>query len=974
MANQQQEPIAIVGFACRLPGGNNTPEKLWDFLERGDVASSEVPKTRFNYEGHYDGSHKPKTMCQPGGMFLGDVDLADFDAGFFEIGGAEAAAMDPNQRQMLEVVFEGLENAGLSMEKLDSQPVGCFVGSYAADYADMQNRDPHDRPINNAIGIGRTILANRLSHFLNIKGPSVTLDTACSGSLQGLDFASRYLQSRDINAAIVASSSLYMSPEHVIDQGSMGSAHSPTALCHTFDVAADGYVKAEAVSAIIVKRLSDAIRDRDPIRAVVLGTASNSNGRTAGIASPNAVSQALAIRAAYARAGITDFNLTTYLECHGTGTQAGDPTEVKGAGSVFAATRPADKPLIIGSIKSNIGHSEPAAGNSALLKAVLSIEHGVIPGNPTFINPSPKIDFVGSKVRAFRNAISWPENSPKRVSINSFGVGGSNAHAIIEAHTADREHHVSSYTSAEDEFDLDDEYASRPSILVLSANDAASLRANIKALGNHLINPRVKVSLSDLAYTLSERRTQLWHRAFVSTRTTELDERPEAWAVAKKSPQTPSFGFVFTGQGAQWSQMGKDLLRFFPWTRTILEELDTVLQSLHDPPSWSLVSELIENRSSEHLRQPEFSQPLVTALQLCIIAVLETWNIRPRSVVGHSSGEIAAAYSTGLLDRAGAIIAAFYRGRAALNRMNDVDGDVGMLAVGLGAEATSKFLEKYVGQAWIACFNSSSSVTVSGKHATLEALQEEVTAAGHFARRLHVDLAYHSELMSAIGQEYEKLLTSGDEFRPIGIESAATSTGDVTWFSSVTASKKTTTADASYWKTNMVSPVRFDVALKALLEDEKAPNFLIEIGPSGALAGPVSQIIKSLPAAVGGDVSYCASWSRGTDAGKSLFDVAGRLFAAGAPIDMTVVNQYYGKERTIVDLPNYKWNHSVKYWHENAASKDWRFRKYIAHDLLGSKILGSSWHTPTWRSHLNTANVPYLMDHRMGKFMLWKFI
>ena len=354
--------------------------------------------------------------------------------------------------------------------------------------------------------------------------------------------------------------------------------------------------------------------------------------------------------------------------------------------------------------------------------------------------------------------------------------------------------------------------------------------------------------------------------------------------------------------------------------------------------------------------------------------MLEIWNINPRSVVGHSSGEIAAAYAAGLLDRAGAIIAAFYRGRAALNRKKEVDSDVGMLAVGLGAEATTEFLEKYVGRAWIACFNSPSNVTISGKNATLEALREDVTTAGHFARRLHVDLAYHSELMGIIGQEYEKLLTLDNEFHPLDSKSAAASTGDVTWFSSVTVSKKATPADALYWKTNMVSAVRFDGALKAMLEDAKAPNFLIEIGPSGALAGPISQVLKSLPTAVGGDISYCASWSRGVDAGKSLFTVAGRLFVAGAPIDMTIVNQYDGKERTIVDVPNYPWNHTVKYWHENAASKDWRFRKYIVHDLLGSKILGSSWHSPTWRSRLNVANVPWLMDHRMGEFIFFEHI
>ncbi|KAI1504774.1 hypothetical protein F5X99DRAFT_405775 [Biscogniauxia marginata] len=961
----RQEPVAIVGFACRLPGGNMSPQKLWDFLERGDVASSAVPETRFSLEGHFDGSLKPKTMRQPGGMFIDNIDPADFDAGFFEVGGTEATAMDPNQRQMLEVLFESLENAGITLENLDNQPVGCFVGSYAADYADMQNRDPEDRPANNALGVGRAILANRLSHFLNIKGPSVTLDTACSSSLQGLDLACRYLQSGEINTAIVAASNLYMSPEHLIDTGNIGNAHSPTALCHTFDVAADGYVKAEAVSTLIVKRLEDATRDRDPIRAIILGTASTSNGRTAGIASPSAESQALAIQAAYSNAGITDLNQTTYLECHGTGTQAGDPTEVRGVGSVFAATRPPDKPLLIGSVKSNIGHSEPAAGNSGLLKTILSMENRFIPGTPTFINPSPKINFVGNKVKAFRTGIPWPEDSPRRASINSFGYGGSNAHVIIEhPDTAARVNHVSSYISADDGFAIAADDAPRPSVLVLSANDAGSLRAGINSLSDHLISPRVQVSLSDLAYTLSERRTKLWHRAFITTRNTELGERAEEWVVSKKSSQTPTIGFVFTGQGAQWSQMGKDLLLFFPRTREILQELDDVLHNLSHPPSWSLISELSEPRTSEHLRQPEFSQPLVTALQLCIVAVLEKWGIRPSSVVGHSSGEIAAAYAAGLIDRASAITAAYYRGKAAVIRKSEVDSNVGMLAVGLSADETSGFLQKYASQAWIACFNSPSSVTVSGKLDALEALREEIAAAGHFARRLQVDMAYHSELMHAVGDEYESLLlASGKGFHQPDLKSP----GEINMFSSVTASKQSTAITAAYWKQNMVSAVRFDGALSAMmLDNSTAPNFLIEIGPSGALSGPVSQVLKSIAPTAGAEVSYCSAWSRGVNSGNSLFDVAGRLWATGHPVDLAVVNEYDATERSIIDLPNYCWNHSTKYWHENASSKDWRFRKYVVHDLLGSKILGTSWHAPTWRSRLNVADVPFLLDHRMG--------
>lgn len=298
-----------------------------------------------------------------------------------------------------------------------------------------------------------------------------------------------------------------------------------------------------------------------------------------------------------------------------------------------------------------------------------------------------------------------------------------------------------------------------------------------------------------------------------------------------------------------------------------------------------------------------------------------------------------------------------------MDKKDEAEPYVGMLAVGLGPAATTEFLEVYTGKAWIACFNSPNSVTVSGNIATLESLCDDITAAGHFARRLQVDLAYHSQLMEVIGEHYGQLLNSDDNFNVSRGESA----GTTAWFSSVTMAKKTTPADALYWKTNMVSAVRFDSALTALLEDENAPNYLIEIGPSGALAGPISQVLKSLPASISGSVAYSAAWSRGVDAGKTLFDVAGRLFVAGAPIDLAAVNQYSGCERTLVDLPNYTWNHSVKYWHENAASKDWRFRKYVVHDLLGSKVLGSTWHAPQWRARLDVANVPWLLDHRMGK-------
>ncbi|KAK3313628.1 hypothetical protein B0H66DRAFT_503226, partial [Apodospora peruviana] len=982
----QQEPIAIVGFACRLPGGNNSPSKLWSFLEAGGIAPNTVPQSRFNFKGHWDGSHKPGTMRPPGGMFLSDdVDLERFDTGFFEVSGADATAMDPNQRQMLEVVYEGLENAGIPLEKLDGEPVACYAGSYSTDYLDMLQRDAEDRAPGFLIGTGRAIMANRISWFLNLKGPSVTLDTACSSSLVGLDLACQSLQSGEVKMAIVAASNLYLNPDHVMDMGSVGAAHSPTALCHSFDADADGYCKAEAVGALIVKRLSDAVRDKDPIRAIIRGTASNSNGRTrgtGGIAQPSGEMQAAAIRAAYANAGITSFNDTAFLECHGTGTPAGDPEEVHGAGTVFSPTRDADRPLIIGSIKSNLGHSEPAAGISGLIKIILAMEKGVIPGNPTFLKPNPRIDWAGDKVVATRAAIPWPDEgfSVRRASINCFGFGGSNAHAVVDhPDKATRVNYLSSYLGddeplPDDEDSLGSE-STRPYLLVLSANDATALGANVSALCNHVAKLDVRAPLADLAYTLAERRSHFWHRAFVTTAGTSGSLEESDFSLGKKlAGRTPKVSFVFTGQGAQWPQMGQALLATFPAVvHPVLRELDAVLQAQPDPPAWSLEEELSQPRSAEHLRQPEFSQPLVTALQLSLLAVLDTWGVRPDGVVGHSSGEIAAAYAAGLLDRASAIKAAFYRGRAAVNRKAAAEAgenaDVGMLAVGLGAEQAQPFLDKYgSGDVWIACFNSPGSVTVSGHRASLQTVEKALKEAGHFARLLQVDLAYHSPLMGGIGEEYGKLLRKDSKFAPA--EYDADAQGQATMYSSVTASKKTTSADAEYWTANMVSAVRFSDALQDLVTTE-TPDVLIEIGPSGALAGPVAQVLKTLKDAV---PTYHAAWARGATAVKSLLNLAGNLYVAGVPINLAAVNGTADTSvktpRTIVDLPNYQWNHSARYWHENAASIDWRTKRFITHDLLGSKIPGTSWKAPTWRKKLDLADVPWLKDHKMGTDVL----
>ncbi|KAK7542637.1 putative polyketide synthase [Phyllosticta citribraziliensis] len=940
-----QDPVAVVGMGCRLPGDSTSPHKLWKFLERAGIANNEPPESRFNFKAHYDGSRKPKTMRSPGGMFLENVDPREFDAPFFSISSTEALAMDPQQRQLLEVVYECLENAGVTLESIDGARVGCFVGSYAVDYEAMQARDPDDRVPGVTVGIGRAILSNRLSHFLNIKGPSMTIDTACSGSLVALDVACRYLQSKETDGAIVAAANLYLSPEHVMDTGAMKGASSLSGKCHTFDVKADGYMKAEGVNAVMLKRLDDAIRDGDPIRAVIRGTATNSDGRTPGIASPSAEAQAAAIRAAYANAGITDLSATAYLECHGTGTQAGDPTEVTGASSVFSASRDPDHPLVIGSIKSNLGHSEPAAGISGLLKAVLAIENAVIPGNPTFITPSPKIDFEKLKVRATRTAISWPQTAIKRASVNSFGYGGSNAHVVVEeAAKWSKPTHVLSHRRVYDLdslFDDDEAEESRAFTLVFSANDEGALLANVKALSAHLINPEVSVKLPDLAYTLSERRTRHFHRGYLVTKSTAIDET--SINLGKKGAEAPRIGFVFTGQGAQWSQMGKGLIEAFPEAKALIQRLDKVLQSLPNPPKWTLLSELTEVRSPQVLRQPEFSQPLVTALQLAISDILKTWNVEAQAVVGHSSGEIAAACAAGLLSQEDAIKAAYYRGQAAVvERSGSTKSGLGMLAAGLGPNDMQSYLSGFEDQVQIACYNSPNSVTLR-----------------NFVRTRRVDLAYHSKYMDAIGRKYEEMLSPVFEPEPL-------SAAQATMFSSVTGKELDQTTDVPYWKANMVCPVRFDQAVESMVSRKSGANFLIEIGPSGALAGPISQIKKALPGE-GAGVQYCTALTRGQYSINSLFDVAGRLFVADANVDLARVNGANSpRPSVIVDLPNYAWNHSTKYWYESEASKDWRNRLFPHHDLIGTKTLGTSYHAPVWKKTLLVDDLSWLMDHKMG--------
>ncbi|KAI0416753.1 reducing type I polyketide synthase [Xylaria grammica] len=964
-----QNPIAIIGMACRLPGHCGTPDDFWNFMMSGGVASNTPPPNRFNLSGHFDASRKPQTMKTPGAMFMEDVDPADFDAQFFNINHSDAIAMDPQQRNLMEVTYECLENAGVPIEKLSGQRIGCLVGASAVDYYDMDLKDVEDRTDSPTIGSSRSLLGNRISHFLNVHGPSMSVDTACSSALTALDMACLYLGSNQVDGMFVGGVNMYLSPERNEDPGNMRAAASPTGKCHVFDSKADGYVAAEAINVVFLKRLQDAVRDGDPIRAIIRGTSTNSAGRTPGISMPNPKAQAEAIRDAYTNGGFGEEDLadTGYLECHGTGTIAGDPVEIEGVATIFAHSRPKGQPLAIGSVKGNVGHSEAASGLTSVIKVVLALENGKIPGTATFLDPNPRIDFDNSRVKAFYESINWPLNTKRRASINSFGFGGANAHAILESpeYLVEKSllRYKSSYIKSEN---IDDDFfsfgdgalaakQSRPKLLVLSANDEVALKASIKRLSSHLLHPAVEVSLDDLAYTLSERRSRLYYRAYSIQKTTQLSTA--SFATGKTFNRRVNIGLIFTGQGAQWPRMGRDLLQSFPVAREMVESLDQVLASLPQPPTWSLMSKLVDEQDAAVLRDPEFSQPIVTALQLAYIQVLDDWGIKPVAVAGHSSGEIAAAAVAGYITAETAIKIAFFRGQA-IKELR-AGKKLGMLAAGISVEAVEKYLDSSDDLVQVACVNSPRSVTLSGTTGVLQRLMHRLQSDDHFARMLQVDFAYHSDYMNEIASRYAELLQTHVEIQEAKHR-------EVKMFSSVTGSILTEPIDLAYWVRNLQSQVRFEHAVGAMIDGKDGSNFLIEVGPSNALSGPVSQICESA-SHLTLQPHYTSVSVRGPETLTSLYGVAGKLFAAGGVVDLERVNELqHGSPSTLIDLPNYAWNRSKKHWHESLASKDWRFRPFVKHDLLGTKIPATSWQSPVWKNKLKLGNNTWLRDHKLG--------
>ncbi|KAF1735590.1 Compactin diketide synthase mokB [Beauveria bassiana] len=958
------DDIAIIGLGLRFPGDASSPEALWETLERGESQWSEIPRDRLNINGYY----------HPSG---------DREGSFFAITAAEANAVDPQQRLLLEVCYEALENAGCTKDDIDGTDTAVYVGSFVKDYEQICLRDPDWQPKYAATGNGIAIMANRISYYFNLHGPSMTLDTGCSGSLVSIHLAAQSLRSGETSLAIAAGAGMILTPNTIMPMTALNFL-SPDGKCFTFDARANGYGRGEGVGVVILKRMSDAIRDNDPIRAVIRGTRVNQDGRTTGITLPSKEAQVLNIKAVYKAAGLS-FSDTAYVECHGTGTQAGDWRELKAISETLGAARTPENPIFVGSIKPNIGHLEGAAGVAGLIKAVLMLEREQFPPHINFETPNPDIDFEEWKVQVSRVAQPWPSSLKKRVSVNCFGFGGTNAHVIMDgaaeylaARQYSARHNSTSRKVNGSSLSLGNG-SSHPEhegtdpvnwqIFCLSSNERSGIQRLVSQHASMLSNSTTVTDdcLSSYAYTMGCRRSQFeWKAFFVSNSVSNLAEqmnRAEYTATRSSKHSSPRLCFLFCGQGSQWARMGLDL-RCFPVFWNSINSASWYLKTILASP-FNLIEELCKDAADSALSSAHISQPATTAIQIAIVDLLQSLGIEPSFVVGHSSGEIAAAFACGAISREEAWEVAYYRGLAASILHSELPGfQGGMIAVAMNLNQAISYIGTLPEPLEIACINSPNSITLSGKRAMIEHASRDLTAQNIRHRILPVDMAYHSTYMKKVEENYVH-----------NISSVYPSAGRkvVRMFSSVSGGEiQGSSLDASYWGKNMVSPVQFSSAMESLMAipDDEHPSIFIEMGPSTVLR----TLVLDTLAARSKPEQFFSALEKSRQGMASILNLVGELWAANYPVSLkSAISRRvpHPQLKCLSNLPSYPWNHTKSYWHESHLSLANRFREYGRLDLIGAPTADSVSFEPRWRGFLRISENPWIQDHQVQKTFIY---
>jgi len=710
--------------------------------------------------------------------------------------------------------------------------------------------------------------------------------------------------------------------------------------CHSFDSRGSGYGRGEGVGMIALKRLDDAMRDGDPIRAILRNTSINQDGKTNGIMVPKSAAQYQLIRQVYHSAGLRAQD-TSVVEAHGTGTALGDFAEMSALAEIFGERSP-DRQLYVGSLKANFGHLESASGVAGVIKGVLMLENDTIPATINIETLKSGLPLNNSGIEIPRVMVNWPGGTSRRLSVNSFGYGGTNAHAILER--APSQIHIA---RAEEPTRRDGPPVQQ--IVPLSARSEQSCRSLIENLKTWISSSK-ESRLEELAHTLASHRSRHpWRMAVTASSFGELDSVISSRALRfVKSSQAPEIIFVFTGQGAQWYGMGRELLQLDSAFRDSIETSDTFLRELGS--AWSLLKELQKDENVSLINESAISQPATTALQIALVELLAATGVKPAAVLGHSSGEIAAAYAAGKLGHADAIRIAYFRGRLKPEERG------AMLAVDAGEEDIELLLSSLQSaKAVVACANSPSSTTVSGDEEAIEHLVSVLNTKGIWSRRLKIDRAYHSHHMNGVADQYlQDLRGTHWSAKPSSVRFVSSVTG-----------KMHGECDVRYWVRNLVSKVRFHLAFANVLASCSSEDILIvELGPHGALAGPIRQI--SSQASSRKQPYLYSVLTRNRNAIDTFSGLAASLFERGAPIDVGMVNGLLAPDispQVITSLPPYPWDHSSKYWHESQRSKEHRFRKYPYHDLLGLLVPGGNMDRPVWRHVLDLRALPWLGDH-----------
>lgn len=883
MEEQSSDPIAIIGIGCRFPGNADKPEAFWNLLRSGTDAISEVPAERWSLDRYYsEDEESVGTMKTRFGGFVDGIDR--MDASFFGLSPREAERMDPQQRLLLEVAHEALEDAGQVVERLAGSKVGVFVGISANDYGHANLTRTDWSEVYAATGNAFSIAANRLSYVFDFQGPSIAFDTACSSSLTAVHVATRSLRDGECDMALVGGVNLLLMPEISVGFSQAGML-SPDGRCKTFDASANGYVRSEGAGVVVLKRLSRALADGDDIYAVISGSAINQDGRSNGLTAPNRLAQEQVLRDAYRSAGVQPHEVQ-YVEAHGTGTPLGDPIEAGALGAVLGRER-GDGVLRVGSVKSNIGHTESAAGIAGLIKVALSLKKGAIPPTLHFHNWNPLIPADELKLAVPQSPEPWHDAERVVAGVSSFGFGGTNVHVVLEQlRTEDSNGHE----GASDEEQIE--------MVTLSAKSEEALGDQVGRLLHYLTEDEAgsAADLARIANTTRLRRSQYDHRlAILAADKQELIRELEGYRNGESSPNVVAGRkkrggaasqpvFLFCGQGPQWYAMGRELLRTEPVFRQKFEEIDQLIADYQD---WSLIDELHKDESESRVHETDFTQALLFALQVSLAALWRSWGIEPAAVIGHSAGEVAAAHVSGALDLANAVRVVYHRGRL----IKRTEGKGRPVAVELPKQDVLKYLSGYEDRLDIAASNSPRSCVIAGDEEALQAVVSRMEAEGVFCRFVKMNFASHSRQMEPILSEFS-LVLQGMTAQDTSIPMISTVTGDV-----IEGRKLT----AAYWRRNVREMVRFDEAVQRVMAEGR--NLFVEIAPHPVLEGSV------LDCAAGQEVLVLPSLRRREGERRILLQTLARLYAAGYPMSADALDA----AKPWVRLPSYPWQRE-RFW------------------------------------------------------------